>query len=344
MRVETVEVWRRLSRIRRRDELRAALQREFYRRGWPRPAQRYAQQKGPQEGETKWENGRQYVLRGGRWHRVWAGKEEAHRQDTRIQHLTEGRTLEAGVGRFREVRARVPEKAKPFLTDYTSEELQEITAAAGALRVMEDGTAAYILTADGDLRNVFRTVDGRQGIGARAVIEAISRGARTLDCLGDGLGFYYARFGFVATKAVLWDDAQAPANWDYEQNDRPNVFFMEYRGESREPQEIERRAREGDYPPFEHPGFGPEELCRRGWRLIYGNSPMKEPSRAAPFTAEELRRAGYPPEGLDLDWLNKEWQAYQVSLIRTYGPEEGQKRAMSQPERNNFLAASWTFG
>lgn len=70
MRIETIEVWRRLNRIRCRDELRRALQREFYRRGWPRAAQRYAQQAGPQEGETKWENGRQYVFHDRRWHRV----------------------------------------------------------------------------------------------------------------------------------------------------------------------------------------------------------------------------------------------------------------------------------
>lgn len=40
--------------------------REFALRGWP---ERF-QQDGPREGDTKWENGRQYVFHGSRWHRV----------------------------------------------------------------------------------------------------------------------------------------------------------------------------------------------------------------------------------------------------------------------------------
>ena len=90
MRVEAVEVWKRWQWIRRRDELRAALQREFYRRGWPQVRLRYAQEPGPREDQIKWENGRQYVLRGGRWHRVWTAEEEERRRKTRVTKLVEG--------------------------------------------------------------------------------------------------------------------------------------------------------------------------------------------------------------------------------------------------------------
>ena len=230
------------------------------------------------------------------------------------------------------------------MSDYRPEELEKIIAEGGTLRLMEDGSAGYILTSDGDLRNVFRIQGSPPGIGARAVIEAISRGAKTLDCLGDGLGFFYARFGFVATKAILWDDAQAPRNWNYEKNDRPNVFFMEYRGETRDAAEIEQRARAGFYPPFEHPGFDVDQLAKCGEKLRYGDSAMNDETRPAPFTREELERRGYGADSLDLEWLNEEWESYQEYLIRTYGPEEGRKKALSGPERTAFLAAAWLFG
>lgn len=59
-----------LMEFRRREGQRRLLalqfRREFALRGWP---ERF-QQDGPREGETKWENGRQYVFHGSRWHRV----------------------------------------------------------------------------------------------------------------------------------------------------------------------------------------------------------------------------------------------------------------------------------
>jgi len=75
MPVETVEVWRRYQRIIRRERLRQALNREFYRRGWPRLTERYAQPEGPREGETKPGKHGPLVFRDGRWRRLQSEEE-----------------------------------------------------------------------------------------------------------------------------------------------------------------------------------------------------------------------------------------------------------------------------
>lgn len=87
------------------------------------------------------------------------------------------------------------------------------------------------------------------------MIEAISQGATTLDCIGDGLAKIYHKFGFKVYKVVPWDDQYAPEGWDYEKNDRPPIYFMRYIGDTRDPEEIKKRAESGYYGVFRKEDF-----------------------------------------------------------------------------------------
>ena len=64
-----------------------------------------------------------------------------------------------------------------YLTKHTAESLQATIDAGGIVRLSEDGTSGYILTANGDLQNAFNA-GGPPGAGQRAVIDAIANGAQ----------------------------------------------------------------------------------------------------------------------------------------------------------------------
>jgi len=129
--------------------------------------------------------------------------------------------------RFREEIARHP--LSQFTTPLTEEELSK-----RRVFLSEDGKTGYTLTDDDDLGNVFNMPgEERRGRGSRAVIEAVARGAKTLDCYDDVLPDYYQRHGFVPVARVKWDDKYAPPNWDYARFGRPDVVFMRYEGGDR---------------------------------------------------------------------------------------------------------------
>ena len=159
--------------------------------------------------------------------------------------------------RFIQFRDSLPADKRAYLSQYTAEEIEDKIKAGAKIFQTEDGTAGYMLVpipdrpGEYDLCNVFRTPQGPKGGGQAAVIEAISQGATTLDCIGDGLAKIYHKFGFKVYKVVPWDDQYAPEGWDYEKNDRPPIYFMRYIGDTRDPEEIRQRAETGYYGDFD---------------------------------------------------------------------------------------------
>lgn len=136
--------------------------------------------------------------------------------------------------RFVEERDRSPRQE--FLTPKTEQDLANHTVV-----LLKSGKAGYAISPEGDLQNVFN--NNGQGAGAEAICDAIARGATTLDCFDGFLPMYYAKFGFEKVREISWDDQYAPDGWDYGRLGRPNVVFMEYRGGTRDANEVRRIAK-----------------------------------------------------------------------------------------------------
>lgn len=140
---------------------------------------------------------------------------------------------------------------------YSIDEIRDKIKKGAKIFQTADGTAGYMLVpwegkpGEYDLCNVFRTPEGPKGAGQAAVVQAISQGATTLDCIGEGLARIYHKYGFRVYKVVAWDDQYAPAGWDYQKHDRPPIYFMRYVGDTRDPEEIRRRAESGYYGEFD---------------------------------------------------------------------------------------------
>ncbi|WP_297030413.1 DUF935 family protein [Thermogutta sp.] len=158
--------------------------------------------------------------------------------------------------RFVEFRDKLPPDRRAFLTLYSIDEIRDKIKKGAKIFQTADGTAGYMLVpwegkpGEYDLCNVFRIPGGTPGAGQAAVIQAISQGATTLDCIGEGLARIYHKYGFRVYKVVAWDDQYAPAGWDYQKHDRPPIYFMRYVGDTRDPEEIRRRAESGYYGEF----------------------------------------------------------------------------------------------
>lgn len=158
--------------------------------------------------------------------------------------------------RFVQFRDKLPPDRRAFLTLYSAEEIRDKIKQGAKIFQTADGTAGYMLVpipgrpGEYDLCNVYRTPEGPKGAGQAAVVQAISQGATTLDCIGPYLAEIYHKYGFRVYKVVAWDDQYAPEDWDYEKNDRPPIYFMRYRGDTRDPEEIRQRAEKGYYGKF----------------------------------------------------------------------------------------------
>ena len=89
----------------------------------------------------------------------------------------------------------------------------------------EDGKVGASVSPNGCLQNVFSNREGRQGAGRRAILEAIHRGATSLNCYDGFLPGMYTQFGFVEKGWTKWDDKEAPSNWD-EADGKRDIIFM----------------------------------------------------------------------------------------------------------------------
>lgn len=137
-----------------------------------------------------------------------------------MEHLTNYRKFyeEPSKELFDDAKSRA--KRQENLSYITSYEWRRGTAF-----LTSDRTAGYFLSDTGDLRNVFNY--GQPGMGAHAVQNAISRGAKSLDCFDGYLVDFYGRMGFVEVERIPFNDDYAPDGWDYESLGRPDVVIME---------------------------------------------------------------------------------------------------------------------
>lgn len=118
------------------------------------------------------------------------------------------------------VEARDKSKKSVFLSHQTPEELHGCD-----LILSSDGKVGAAVTPDGDLINVFNN-GGPKGAGTEAILEAIDRGAITLDCFDDFLPTYYHQYGFEETGRMDFNKEYAPEGWSYEKYGEPDVVFM----------------------------------------------------------------------------------------------------------------------
>jgi hypothetical protein len=114
------------------------------------------------------------------------------------------------------------------LTAYTSP-LSESDLKDRHVFMSKDGKTGYTIDQNGDLGNVFNLPGGEKGRGSRAVVDAIQRGAKTLDCFDGFLPQFYVDHGFVPVARLKFDPAQAPATWE-KRFGTPDVVFMRYEG------------------------------------------------------------------------------------------------------------------
>ena len=68
---------------------------------------------------------------------------------------------------------------------------------------------------------------------------------------GNLLHWIPGRLGTKTHKKHQPPIANAPAGWDYQKHDRPPIYFMRYVGDTRDPEEIRRRAESGYYGEFD---------------------------------------------------------------------------------------------
>jgi len=142
------------------------------------------------------------------------------------QQITETETGFRQVSPSEFVAARSGARRQEYLSPYNPTDLESMST------YLSDERTGYALTPELDLVNVFNA--GRQpGAGELAVIDAIKHGAETLDAYAGFLPKYYSRFGFKTYNTLPWDDEYAPAGWDYDRFDRPDVVFMRYEGGDR---------------------------------------------------------------------------------------------------------------
>lgn len=122
------------------------------------------------------------------------------------------------------VAARDKSTRQQFLSPHPAEELGNHMMLTNA-----DGTVGISVDAKGDIQNVFNN-GGKKGEVAKAMIEAIAAGGRTLDCYDGYLPTFYSRFGFAEDSRMKFNSEYAPAGWDHAKYDSPDIVFMSWRG------------------------------------------------------------------------------------------------------------------
>jgi hypothetical protein len=119
---------------------------------------------------------------------------------------------------FLEARNRSPYMA--YLSELTPADL------ADHRLIMNTPGSGVAIAPDGDDQNLFRLPGVPKGMGARALLQAIEFGGRTLDCYDGVLPDYYATFGFIETARVRFDPRFAHGVFA----DCPDVIYMQWEG------------------------------------------------------------------------------------------------------------------
>lgn len=125
------------------------------------------------------------------------------------------------------VAARDKSQRPAFLSHATAAELKN-----HRLFLDDTNSVGYGLDPDNDLQNVFNN-SPTKGLGRDAINHAIRNGARAVDCYDGVLPRIYAEHGFVEIGRLSFSDEEAPTNWNYQRDGRPDIIFMAYRGGNR---------------------------------------------------------------------------------------------------------------
>ena len=90
------------------------------------------------------------------------------------------------------------------------------------LWLAEDKLSGFAVKANGDIVSVWSLAKGRLADMLKIAVEA---GGNHLDCFAP-LEPVYQRFGFKPVAHDAWNDAYAPADWDYAENGRPDIAYL----------------------------------------------------------------------------------------------------------------------
>jgi hypothetical protein len=92
----------------------------------------------------------------------------------------------------------------------------------------DNGNIGFAIKSDGDLVSVFKNPDTTvRGAMNQILPLAISLGATKLDAFEGFLTESYAKYGFVEVGRAEFNEAEAPPDWNYERDGKPDVIFME---------------------------------------------------------------------------------------------------------------------
>lgn len=119
-----------------------------------------------------------------------------------------------------------------FLSPLAPEELVD-----KRVTLKHNGTVGFALTPDGDMQNLFNN-GGPKGAARELVFDGLRSGGKTLDAFAGYLTRLYRQYGFVETGRLKFNDEFAPAGWNVDNDGRPDVVFMAYRGG--EPEDVVR--------------------------------------------------------------------------------------------------------
>lgn len=109
------------------------------------------------------------------------------------------------------------------LTIPTYEELKRAVDRGAEVYMTDDRSAGYVID-DGDLQKLFSNSE-IPGLGSVLLMDAMAKGARTLDCFDPYLPAYYGMFGWEETERSKFNPEYAPDNWPKSAG-TPDVVFM----------------------------------------------------------------------------------------------------------------------
>lgn len=138
--------------------------------------------------------------------------------------------MPGGKGEFKEskpedfIAARNKSKRPQFLSPLEPGDIQK-----HKLYMNEEGTAGAAVSPEGDIQNVFNNGGGK-GAGQRALAHAIRNGGTHLDAYDPFLPRLYRQFGFKETGRMKFNRDYAPPNWNFEEDDDPDIAFMAHQG------------------------------------------------------------------------------------------------------------------
>lgn len=96
----------------------------------------------------------------------------------------------------------------------------------------DDRQVGFAVKPDGDIVSVFKKPGSKvKGAIQKIIPAAVAAGGTKLDAFDGYLVNEYKKAGFVEVGRAPWNDEYKPDGWDYDTMGRPDVVYMEYRGD-----------------------------------------------------------------------------------------------------------------